>query len=191
MFGAVTGRPVPGLPSSAVSRLLDSWSREYSDWNARDMTSERRARVWVDGVFVRARGEGELPPAGRASSGRTGPREAGCHDRGPCGEHRQLAGAVYQAEGPGPGAAEAGGRGRGLRSLPGMPKVFPDCRRPCRWGREIKDSRRYLPKRGHAEAARDARDISVPETRIIQLILMILKDQIGFCLQLRRRFNGF
>ena len=59
VFEAVTGRPVQGLSSSTVSRLLDCWSGEYRDWNARDMTSERYAYIWVDGVFFRVRGERE------------------------------------------------------------------------------------------------------------------------------------
>jgi transposase-like protein len=166
VFEGVTGRPTQGLSSSTISRLLDSWSDEYLAWNARDMSGERYAYVWADGVFLKARGERENV----CQLAALGVDEWG---------HKKLVGMIE-------GYAESADnwrelfvklRGQGMEApklviadggvglWSGLSKVYPDCRRQCCWVHKIRDLRRYLPKGRHTDVTQKARDIYMSETR--------------------------
>ncbi|MBT3328105.1 MAG: IS256 family transposase, partial [Gemmatimonadales bacterium] len=54
---ALLGVNAAGLSASTVSRLKETWTDEYEEWNQRDLSGKRYVYFWVDGVYPRARME--------------------------------------------------------------------------------------------------------------------------------------
>ena len=60
-LSALLGTDACGLSSSTVSRLKESWTREYEAWQERDLSPRRYVYLWVDGVYPQARMEDPNP----------------------------------------------------------------------------------------------------------------------------------
>lgn len=56
---ALLGKDAPGLSANVVVRLKEQWSREYEDWNRRDLSHRQYVYVWADGIHVNVRLEDE------------------------------------------------------------------------------------------------------------------------------------
>ena len=56
-LSALLGEGAPGLSPSTISRLKLIWRDEFAAWEKRDLSAERYAYVWVDGVYFHARME--------------------------------------------------------------------------------------------------------------------------------------
>jgi putative transposase len=49
------GEQVQGLSPNVVVRLKEQWTREYEDWNRRDLTGKHYVYLWADGIYVNVR----------------------------------------------------------------------------------------------------------------------------------------
>ncbi|MAF08942.1 IS256 family transposase [Candidatus Poribacteria bacterium] len=58
---ALLGVNAVGLSASTVSRLKETWTDEYEEWNQRDLSGKRYVYFWVDGVHPQARMEHPNP----------------------------------------------------------------------------------------------------------------------------------
>jgi transposase-like protein len=58
---ALLGMNAVGLSASTVSRLKETWSQEYEEWNQRDLSEKRYVYLWADGVHPQARMEDPNP----------------------------------------------------------------------------------------------------------------------------------
>jgi len=52
---ALVGRDAPGLSAPTISRLKRGWTKEYTHWRTRDLSSKRYVYVWADGIHAKAR----------------------------------------------------------------------------------------------------------------------------------------
>jgi len=52
---SLTGGTVAGLSPNTVVRLKESWSKDFENWNARDLSSKRYLYFWADGIHVNVR----------------------------------------------------------------------------------------------------------------------------------------
>ena len=52
---SLTGGTVAGLSPNTVVRLKESWSKDFENWNARDLSSKRFLYFWADGIHVNVR----------------------------------------------------------------------------------------------------------------------------------------
>lgn len=60
-LAALLGMNAVGLSASTVSRLKETWTDEYQEWNQRDLSGKRYVYFWVDGVHPQARMEDPNP----------------------------------------------------------------------------------------------------------------------------------
>jgi|TARA_Y100000310_G_scaffold304336_1_gene343374 transposase-like protein len=60
-LSALLGMDAVGLSASTVSRLKETWTQEYEEWNQRDLGGKRYVYVWADGVHPQARMEEPNP----------------------------------------------------------------------------------------------------------------------------------
>jgi putative transposase len=58
-LAALLGKDAPGLSSSTIARLKETWIGEHTRWKKRDLSARRYVYVWADGVYVQARLEDE------------------------------------------------------------------------------------------------------------------------------------
>ena len=63
-LSALLGMDAVGLSASTVSRLKETWTQEYEEWNQRDLGGKRYVYVWADGVHPQARMEEEVASIG-------------------------------------------------------------------------------------------------------------------------------
>jgi transposase-like protein len=49
------GEQAKGLSANVVVRLKEQWSREYEEWNRRDLTGKHYVYIWADGIHVNVR----------------------------------------------------------------------------------------------------------------------------------------
>lgn len=56
---SLLGPQASGLSANVVVRLKEQWSREYEDWNRRDLSDRQYVYVWADGIHVNVRLEDE------------------------------------------------------------------------------------------------------------------------------------
>lgn len=56
-LSVLLGEDAKGLSPAVVSRLKAQWSEDYLAWNRRDLSGERYAYVWADGIYSTLRGE--------------------------------------------------------------------------------------------------------------------------------------
>jgi putative transposase len=49
------GEPAQGLSPNVVVRLKEQWTREYEEWNRRDLTGKHYVYLWADGIHVNVR----------------------------------------------------------------------------------------------------------------------------------------
>jgi transposase-like protein len=52
---ALLGKDAPGLSSSTLSRLKESWKAEQQHWSRRDLSNRRYVYLWVDGIHFGVR----------------------------------------------------------------------------------------------------------------------------------------
>ncbi len=52
---AILGPDVIGLSAETIVRLKSVWQREYAQWNARDLSTNRYVYWWVDGIYFNVR----------------------------------------------------------------------------------------------------------------------------------------
>lgn len=60
-LAALLGMNAVGLSASTVSRLKETWTDAYQEWNQRDLSGKRYVYFWVDGVHPQARMEDPNP----------------------------------------------------------------------------------------------------------------------------------
>ena len=53
------GEDAKGLSPNVIVRLKEKWSKEYEDWNCRDLSDKQYVYVWADGIHVNVRLESE------------------------------------------------------------------------------------------------------------------------------------
>jgi putative transposase len=51
----LVGEQAPGLSPNVIVRLKEQWTREYEEWNRRDLTAKPYVYLWVDGIHVNVR----------------------------------------------------------------------------------------------------------------------------------------
>jgi transposase-like protein len=56
---SITGGPVEGMSANTIVRPKDSWSKDFEQWNQRDLSSKRHVYFWADGIHVNLRLEDE------------------------------------------------------------------------------------------------------------------------------------
>jgi len=56
---ALLGADAKGLSPNVIVRLKETWSREYEEWNRRDLSGKEYVYVWADGIHVNVRLEDE------------------------------------------------------------------------------------------------------------------------------------
>jgi transposase-like protein len=52
---SMTGGSIDGLCPNRVVHLMETWSKDYDRWNARDLSSKRYVYIWADGIHVNVR----------------------------------------------------------------------------------------------------------------------------------------
>jgi transposase-like protein len=52
---ALVGPQAAGLSASTVSRLKESWEKEFTAWNTRSLAGKKYVYVWADGVYFNLR----------------------------------------------------------------------------------------------------------------------------------------
>lgn len=52
---SLLGVDCPNLSANVVVRLKERWSKEYDDWNRRDLSKKHYVYVWADGIHVNVR----------------------------------------------------------------------------------------------------------------------------------------
>jgi len=52
---ALLGKGAPGLSSSTVVRLKQTWETDFKEWNRRDLTDKRYVYIWADGIHFNIR----------------------------------------------------------------------------------------------------------------------------------------
>ena len=60
-LAALLGANAVGLSASTVSRLKETWTQEYEEWNQRDLSGKQYVYFWVDGGHPPARMENPNP----------------------------------------------------------------------------------------------------------------------------------
>jgi transposase-like protein len=58
---ALLGKEAPGLSSSTVVRLKETWAQEYHQWQRRDLSTKHYVYVWADGIYFNLRLSAERP----------------------------------------------------------------------------------------------------------------------------------
>jgi putative transposase len=56
---ALVGEDAAGLSANVIVRLKEKWSREYDEWNRRDLGGRAYVYLWADGLYVNVRLENE------------------------------------------------------------------------------------------------------------------------------------
>jgi transposase-like protein len=56
---SITGGPVEGMSANTIVRLKESWTKDFEQWNQRDLSSKRYVYFWADGIHVNVRLEDE------------------------------------------------------------------------------------------------------------------------------------
>ena len=56
---SLTGGPVEGMSANTIVRLKETWSKDFEQWNQRDLSSKRYIYFWADGIHVNVRLEDE------------------------------------------------------------------------------------------------------------------------------------
>lgn len=54
-LASLLGTNARGLSSGTISRLKAVWSKEYEQWNKRDLSRKRYVYLWVDGIYCNVR----------------------------------------------------------------------------------------------------------------------------------------
>ena len=166
VFEAVFGRRVHGLSPTSISRLLRGWEDEFRAWQSRDMTDERYAYVWGDGVYFKVKNEREnvcqmmLLGVGEDGRKRLVGLAEGYAESADCWRELLVGLRSRGMEAP---KLVIGDGGLGLWSA--LAKVFPDCGRQHCWVHALKNVIRHLPKGRHSEVTRQVRDVYMSETR--------------------------
>ena len=166
LFEMVTGYKVKGMSSSTVGKLMNRWTEEFGAWSRRDMTGEKYAYIWGDGVYYKVKGERDhvcqLTLLGVNEDGRktlVGLGE-GYVESADCWQEVLMR---LRSQGMEPPKLLIGDGGQGLWA--GLARVFPDSARQFCWVHKLKDVKRHLPKSKHVEATRRVRDIYMSEDR--------------------------
>ena len=58
---SILGENAKGLSATNIVRLKESWEREYSDWNKRNLIGKRYVYIWADGIYFNVRLTDERP----------------------------------------------------------------------------------------------------------------------------------
>ena len=56
-LGALVGKEAKGLSSSTVSRLKQEWAEQYHTWRKSNLSHDKWAYIWVDGIYSGLRSE--------------------------------------------------------------------------------------------------------------------------------------
>ena len=56
-LGALVGKEAKGLSSSTVSRLKQEWAEQYQTWRKSNLSHDKWAYIWVDGIYSGLRSE--------------------------------------------------------------------------------------------------------------------------------------
>lgn len=54
-LAALIGVDTPGFSATTVTRLKESWERDYKVWSTRDLTGKNYVYIWVDGIHFNIR----------------------------------------------------------------------------------------------------------------------------------------
>lgn len=56
-LSVLVGPEAKGLSATTVARLKKTWAKEYATWSNRDLSKDRWAYIWTDGIYSSLRGE--------------------------------------------------------------------------------------------------------------------------------------
>lgn len=153
-LSALLGADAKGLSPNTIQRLKESWSKEYADWNARDLTGKRYVYMWADGIYFNVRLGGEcaciLVLLGATADGRK--ELIAVHD----GERESELSWLsllndLKRRGLKNGPELATGDGA-LGFWAALPKAFPKCRVQRCWVHKTANVLNKLPKKLQTEA---------------------------------------
>jgi transposase-like protein len=166
LFETVYGEGVKGFSSSTVSHLVDAWGKEYQEWEHRDMSHERYAYLYGDGVYFKVKGETEnaclLTLLGVDEDGKkrlVGLSEGFAESKE---SWRSLIIGLKHRNMPAP-KLMVGDAGLGLWSS--LSETYPDCQTQICWFHAIKAVRSWLPKSLQHQAVCSLRNIYLSSTR--------------------------
>jgi len=153
-LSALLGADAKGLSPNTIQRLKEGWSKEYAEWNTRDLTGKRYVYMWADGIYFNVRLGGDcaciLMLLGATADGRKeliavhdGERESELSWLGLLNDlkRRGLKNGPELAVGDG-----------ALGFWAALPKAFPKCRVQRCWVHKTANVLNKLPKKLHAEA---------------------------------------
>jgi putative transposase len=153
-LSALLGADAKGLSPNTIQRLKEGWSKEYADWNERDLTGKRYVYMWADGIYFNVRLGGDcaciLVLLGATADGRK--ELIAVHD----GERENELSWLsllndLKRRGLKNGPELAVGDGA-LGFWAALPKAFPKCRVQRCWVHKTANVLNKLPKKLQAEA---------------------------------------
>ena len=62
-LSAFLGDDAKNLSPNVISKLKHHWYNDYEAWQQRDLSKKRYVYWWVDGVYLKARMEGNKSPS--------------------------------------------------------------------------------------------------------------------------------
>jgi transposase-like protein len=166
-LSALLGPGAKGLSPNTIQRLKESWSQEYADWNARDLTGKRYVYMWVDAVYFNVRLADDraciLVILGATADGRK--ELVAIHDGMRESELSWLEALNdLKRRGLKNGPELAIGDGA-LGFWAALPKAFPKCRVQRCWVHKTANVLNKLPKNAHTAAKKMLHEIWMADTR--------------------------
>lgn len=165
-FEQALGCPVPGMSRTSISNMLNSWAAEFASWESRDMSRERYAYIWADGVYFKVKGERDnVCQMVALGVGEDGSKTLVGLQEGYAETSDSWHELFAKAKSRGMEAPKLviGDGGLGLWS--GLARVYPDAGRQECWVHRMASVRNNLPKGRQMEAIRQIRDIYMSDTR--------------------------
>jgi putative transposase len=166
-LSALLGADAKGLSANTIQRLKEVWSKEYADWNTRDLTGKRYVYMWADAIHFNVRVAGGhaciLVILGATADGRKelvaiheGLRESELSWLEVLNDlkRRGLKNGPELAVGDG-----------ALGFWAALPQVFPKCRVQRCWVHKTANVLNKLPKNSHVAAKKMLHEIWMASTR--------------------------
>lgn len=166
-LSALLGPDAKGLSPNTIQRLKDVWSKEYGDWNTRDLTGKRYVYMWVDAIYFNVRLADDraciLVILGATAEGRK--ELVSIHDGQRESELSWLEALNdLKRRGLKNGPELAVGDGA-LGFWAALPKAFPKCRVQRCWVHKTANVLNKLPTKSHGAAKKMLHEIWMADTR--------------------------
>ena len=166
-LAALLGPEAKGLSANTIQRLKEVWSKEYAEWNQRDLSGKRYVYMWADGIYFNVRLEEDraciLVVMGATADGTK--ELLAVHDGVRESEQswtEVLMDIKRRGLKNGPDLATGDGA---LGFWAALPKVFSKCRVQRCWVHKTANVLNGLPKKLHPSAKKKLHDIWMASTR--------------------------